>query len=74
MFRGALRTADTKTKLLAFDILIHPILEYVCPVWNPFLNKDIKILQKMLKLLGSFLKTNDKQVLSNVVVTLTSWP
>ena len=24
----------------AFNALVHPILEYACPVWNPYLVSD----------------------------------
>ena len=39
---GVLRRVlkDTKTKLIAFNTLVRPVLEYGCPVWDPFLKKD----------------------------------
>ena len=37
----------TQKKLIAFNTLVRPVLEYECPVWDPFLKKDIKILQKV---------------------------
>ena len=47
MLCRVLRDADTKPNLVAFNTLIHPFLEYGCLVLDPFLHKDIKILQKV---------------------------
>ena len=46
MLRRVLKDADTKTRLIAFNTLVRPVLEYGCPVWDLFLKKYIKILQK----------------------------
>ena len=36
MLRRVLKDADTKTRLIAFNTLVRPVLEYGCPVWDPF--------------------------------------
>ena len=47
MLRIVLKDADTKTRLIVFiNTLVRPVLEYGCPVWDLFLKKYIKILQK----------------------------
>ena len=35
MIRRCLHTADSKTKLLAFNTVVRPILEYATQVWSP---------------------------------------
>ena len=70
------RDADAKTKLVAFYTLVHFILEYGCPIFlKSFLNKDIKILQKVQnKALRFISKIKGQKVLSDFVATLTSCP
>ena len=31
----------------AFNALVHPILEYACPVWNPYLVKRIHSIESI---------------------------
>ena len=38
---------NRKCFLLLFKSLVRPILEYVVPVWSPYLKKDIKELEKV---------------------------
>ena len=45
MLYRVLRSADTRTRQLAYYTLIRPILEYGCPVWDPYLKKEIKQLE-----------------------------
>ena len=48
MLSRAIKTADTKTRQMAYNnTLIRPILEYGCQVWDPYLSKDIKQLEKI---------------------------
>ena len=47
MLERVLKDEETKTRLIAFNTLFRPVLEYWCPVWDPFLKKDIKVLQKI---------------------------
>jgi len=47
MLQRVLKTADTKTRLVAYNTLVKPILEYGCQVWDPYLKKDIKKLEKI---------------------------
>ena len=30
-----------------FNTLVHPILEYACPVWNPYLVKHIHSIESI---------------------------
>ena len=36
MLRRVFKDADTKTRLIAFNTLVWPVLEYGCPVWDTF--------------------------------------
>ena len=47
MLSRVLNTADTKTRMVAYKTLIRSNLEYACQVWDPFLQKDIKTLEKV---------------------------
>lgn len=47
MLYRVLKSADTRTRQLAYHTLIRPILEYGCPAWDPYLEKDIKQLEKL---------------------------
>ena len=33
--------------ILAFKTYVRPILEYTCPVWNPWLLHDIKCVERV---------------------------
>lgn len=46
MLKRVLKTADTKTRLVAYTTLIRPILEYGCEVWDPYTKKHIQMLEK----------------------------
>ena len=47
MLSRVIKTADTKTRKMAYNTLIRPALEYGCQVWDPYLSKDIKQLEKI---------------------------
>ena len=47
MLARVLRTADTKTRKVAYETLIRPGLEYGCQVWDPYLKSDINKLEKL---------------------------
>ena len=47
MLSRVIKTADTKTRQMAYNTLIRPVLEYGCQVWDPYLSKDIKQLEKI---------------------------
>lgn len=47
MLRRVLKDGDTKTRMIAFNTLVRPILEYGCPVWDPYFKKDIGSLQRV---------------------------
>jgi len=50
MIKIVLKSADTKTKLVAYYSLVRSKLEYGCQVWDPVLKKYIKIIKKKLKI------------------------
>jgi hypothetical protein len=47
MLARVLKSADTKTRMVAYNTLVRPVLEYGCQVWDPYLKKDIKKLEKI---------------------------
>ena len=47
MLSRVLKSADIKTRLVAYKTLVHSNLEYACHVWDPHLKKDIKKLEKV---------------------------
>ena len=47
MLATVLKSADTKTRRVAYVTLVRPVLEYGCEVWDPHQTKDIKKLKKM---------------------------
>jgi hypothetical protein len=47
MLSRVLKTADTKTRQVAYNTLVRPVLEYGCQVWDPYLKKDIKRLEQV---------------------------
>lgn len=47
MLWRVLKTADTRTRQLAYNALVRPILEYGCSAWDPYLAKDIRQLEKV---------------------------
>ena len=47
MLSRVLKSADTKTRLVAYKTLVRSNLEYACQVWDPHLKKDIKKLEKV---------------------------
>ena len=47
LLRRALKSADSKVRQQAYNTIVKPILEYGCPVWDPYLAKDIKKLEKV---------------------------
>jgi len=42
MLSRVLKTADTKTRKVAYETLVWPVLEYGCQVWDPHMKKDIE--------------------------------
>jgi len=46
LFRGFC-TKDSKFLCLAYKVYIRPILEYCTQVWNPYLQKDIILLERV---------------------------
>jgi hypothetical protein len=46
MLKRVLKTADTKTRQVAYNTIVRPVLEYGCQVWDPYLKKDIGKLEK----------------------------
>ena len=47
MLSRVLKSADTRTRQLAYYALIRQILEYGCSAWDPYLVKDIKQIEKV---------------------------
>jgi len=47
MLNRVLKTADTKTRLVAYKSLLRPILEYASQVWDPYLKKEVKRLERI---------------------------
>ena len=47
MLSRVLKMADTQTRQLAYNTLVRPILEFDCQVWDPYLRKDVKQLEKV---------------------------
>ena len=47
MLSRVLKMADTRTRQLAYNTLVRPILEFGCQVWDPYLRKDVKQLEKV---------------------------
>ena len=47
MLWRVLKSADTRTRQLAYYTLIRPNLEYGCVAWDPYFDKDIKQLEKL---------------------------
>lgn len=48
-----------ETKQLLYVMNVRPILEYACTVWDPWLKKDIKLLEKVQNLAVRFVLNND---------------
>ena len=49
MLMRSLREARAKTKLIAFNAIVRPILEYATPVWSPHnvnLTRDLDMVQR----------------------------
>ena len=49
MWSRVLQMADTQTRQLAYNTLVRPILEFRCPVCDPYLRKYVKQLEKSSK-------------------------
>jgi hypothetical protein len=47
LLRRTLGRAPKQIKLLAYTSLCRPILEYACHVWDPYLQKHIKNIEKV---------------------------
>ena len=47
LYRQFYQYADTNTVKHLYLLLIRPHLEYACTVWDPFLQKDIQLLEKV---------------------------
>ena len=47
MLSRVLKHADTKTKLITYKTLVRLNLECACQVWDPYLKKNIKNLEKL---------------------------
>ena len=47
MLSRVLKTADTKTRLVAYKTLVCSNLEFACQVWDLYLKQDIKKLEKI---------------------------
>ena len=43
MLARVLKSADTKTRKIAYETLVRPVLEYECEVWDPRKKKHQKI-------------------------------
>ena len=49
LYRQFYQYADTNTIKHLYLLLIRPRLEYACTVWDPFLQKDIQLLEEVQK-------------------------
>ena len=49
LYRQFYRYSSNKALLTLYKSLIRPRLEYASPVWNPYLAKDIKLLESVQK-------------------------
>ena len=49
MLRRVLKTADTKTRQVAYNTLVRPVLKYGCEVWDPYTKKNIDKIEKSAK-------------------------
>ena len=38
----------------AYTTLVHPLVEYCCPVWSPYLKKDINKIEKVQRAAARF--------------------
>ena len=47
LIKRIMGSKNRKYVSLLFKSLVRPILEYVVPVWSPYLKKDIKELEKV---------------------------
>jgi hypothetical protein len=47
MLSRVLSSADTKTRKVAYDTIVRPVVEYGCQAWDPYLKKDIKKLERI---------------------------
>ena len=47
MLKRVLKTADRKTRKIAYETLVRPVLEYGSQVWDPYKKKNIKRLEKV---------------------------
>ena len=47
MLRRVLKTADTKTRQVAYNTLVRPVLDYGCEVWDRYTKKRIDKIEKV---------------------------
>ena len=45
--RRNLKRCPQKFKKTAYFASVRPVLDYACPIWDPFLRKDVDILEKV---------------------------
>ena len=50
LYRQFYRYSSSSTLTTLYKSLIRPHLEYASPVWNPYLDKDIKLLESVQKM------------------------
>lgn len=55
LLRHKLKKSPSHVKLLAYNTLIRPRLEYACIVWDPFTKKDINKLEQIQRLAIRFI-------------------
>jgi len=54
--------------LIAYETLVHPILEYGCQVWNPYLVKHIKSMESIQRRATQVICGSEKEYLDRLGV------
>ena len=67
--RHILKSCPQSLKELAYISMVHSILEYICPIWDPHLSGDIDKLKRVQRLATWFIKL-DYNFTSSIIAML----
>ena len=69
--RRNLKRCPHKLKETAYFALVRSVLDYACPIWDPFLRKDVDILEKVQRKAAPFV-CGDYRTTSSVTAMLST--